>query len=191
MGRNHAQLPGTKVYKFAPPNFTQPEYNQYDEDREVEAVSPIYACNERIPCALCTLSIYGYPHTFPSTMPAAAGMVKYALSLPSDSSMAFCLDCWTHVYNLSICWKCGEMVFRSEERIGLGWCWWHWGCVSCLSCWVSAQCTGAQRIMTGVLGAVEATSLDREVDQTFESACLQILHCERSGSRSFERGDIR
>ena len=51
-----------------------------------------------------------------------------------DSNRIFCKDCWIWIYNLAICWACGEIVGRDEERIGFGWCWWHWGCLNCMSC---------------------------------------------------------
>lgn len=50
------------------------------------------------------------------------------------SGRIFCRDCWIWIYDLSICWTCGEIVGRQEERIGFGWCWWHWGCLGCLIC---------------------------------------------------------
>lgn len=54
-----------------------------------------------------------------------------------DDKRIFCEDCWKWIYNLSICWTCGEIVGRMEERVGFGWCWWHWGCLGCLMCKVS------------------------------------------------------
>ena len=53
-----------------------------------------------------------------------------------------CEGCWTWAYNLAICWTCGEVVSRGEERVSFGWCWWHWGCLACLICRVScAPCS--------------------------------------------------
>ena len=50
------------------------------------------------------------------------------------SGRIFCNECWVWIYDLSICWTCGEVVGRLEERVGFGWCWWHWGCMACLIC---------------------------------------------------------
>lgn len=50
------------------------------------------------------------------------------------SGRIFCKKCWIWIYDLSICWTCGEIVGRLEERVGFGWCWWHWGCMGCLIC---------------------------------------------------------
>ncbi len=52
---------------------------------------------------------------------------------------AVCRECWRWMWSVSICWSCGEVVFRKTDAIGFGWCWWHWGCFSCLVCSVSAH----------------------------------------------------
>jgi hypothetical protein len=49
----------------------------------------------------------------------------------------FCEPCFKWIYDLSICWNCGEVVARGQERISFGWCWWHWSCLGCLICKVS------------------------------------------------------
>ena len=46
----------------------------------------------------------------------------------------YCSQCWLQTYSLCLCWSCGEPVVRDEEKVGYGWCWWHWGCLSCLLC---------------------------------------------------------
>ena len=51
----------------------------------------------------------------------------------SDSRIV-CVDCWKWLYDLSVCWACGEVVFRKDDAVGFGWCWWHWGCFSCIVC---------------------------------------------------------
>lgn len=84
-------------------------------------------------CALCQQTILDALFTFPSTAPAALAAIRSALPSPSPSS-AFCQNCWLRIYSLSLCWTCGEIVTRSEERVGFGWCWWHWGCMSCVFC---------------------------------------------------------
>ena len=52
----------------------------------------------------------------------------------SSLSNVFCRGCWIRIYDLSICWSCGVVVGRGEEKVGYGWCWWHWGCLGCLFC---------------------------------------------------------
>jgi len=58
----------------------------------------------------------------------------------------FCKECWIWIYDLSICWTCGEIVGRMEERVGFGWCWWHWGCMGCLICKVRISIGFAQAL---------------------------------------------
>lgn len=52
---------------------------------------------------------------------------------------AVCRECWKWMWNVSICWSCGEVVYRKTDAIGFGWCWWHWSCFSCLVCSVSER----------------------------------------------------
>lgn len=61
---------------------------------------------------------------------------KPCYTVGSDSRI-ICVDCWKWLYDLSVCWTCGEVVFRKDDAVGFGWCWWHWGCFSCLICSVS------------------------------------------------------
>lgn len=92
-------------------------------------------CHERIPDNM-------KPCTFPSTAPAALAALKphlgsdeaYYSSSSGPPKVFFCHTCWVWIYNLSICWTCGETVTREEEKVSYGWCWWHWACVSCLIC---------------------------------------------------------
>lgn len=86
-------------------------------------------CHERIPDNV-------KPCTFPSTAPAALAALNPHLGSEAYSSepKTFCHTCWVWIYNLSICWTCGETVAREEEKVSYGWCWWHWACVSCLIC---------------------------------------------------------
>lgn len=51
-----------------------------------------------------------------------------------EGKVVFCRRCWVRIWDLWVCWSCGERVARGEERVGYGWCWWHWGCVGCLVC---------------------------------------------------------
>lgn len=75
-------------------------------------------------CSLCYESL---PSTtrHPYTMPCG-----------SRPGRIFCERCWIWIYNVAICWRCGELVVRDEERVGFGWLWWHWGCFCCLVCCV-------------------------------------------------------
>lgn len=105
-------------------------------------------------CTLChgDLPLDSKPYTLPATL-ANSLSPPSSLQGPSSSSPSngadarkshgsgrvFCRDCYVWIYNLGICWSCGEIVGRSEERVGFGWCWWHWGCYGCLLCRVSGS----------------------------------------------------
>lgn len=102
-------------------------------------------------CTLCHdyLPLDSKPYTLPATLvnslsksstlrESAASASNAADSRKSNGSgRVFCRDCYVWIYDLGICWTCGEVVGRSEERVGFGWCWWHWGCYGCLICRVS------------------------------------------------------
>lgn len=49
-------------------------------------------------------------------------------------SRIVCVDCWRWIYDVSVCWRCGEIVHRKTDSVRFGWCWWHWSCFSCLIC---------------------------------------------------------
>lgn len=91
-------------------------------------------------CTLCHHRIKGPNYSFPSVAPAALAAIKLSLSPqkprkpPKSDERHFCQKCWIRIYNLSLCWTCGDIVHRGEERVGFGWCWWHWGCLGCLFC---------------------------------------------------------
>lgn len=53
-----------------------------------------------------------------------------------------CESCYNTVLDLAICWVCGEVVYRGEECVSLGWCFWHRGCYGCLFC-------GSRRVASG------------------------------------------
>ena len=100
-------------------------------------------------CTLCTLSllpndrIYRFPPSSPTALtPLLLRFLhssfdsrcsnqqnfppaKLANSYTRPSSLRICHVCFLRIYNLSICWACGEVVYRAEERVGYGWCWWH------------------------------------------------------------------
>ena len=94
-------------------------------------------------CTLCHHRIKGPKYSFPSIAPAALAAIKLSLSprkspkQPKSDEKHFCHRCWIRIYDLSLCWICGDIVHRGEERVGFGWCWWHWGCLGCLFCRVS------------------------------------------------------
>lgn len=102
-------------------------------------------------CTLCHQTFSGPPFRFPSTAPAALAAIRS--SSPSQSpSPAFCQNCWLRIYTLSLCWTCGEIVSRSEERVSFGWCWWHWGCVNCVFCRVPAALSALQSVVSLIRG---------------------------------------
>ena len=89
-------------------------------------------------CTLCHSSITTQLFSFPPTaFPAALTVLNHSSLLvtrsPSifsssssyRSASIFCEDCWKRIHDLSICWACGEVVYRPEEKVGFGWCWWH------------------------------------------------------------------
>lgn len=98
-----------------------------------------------ISCSLCHNQIPDHvePCAFPETAPAATAALSSHISM-STGPRVFCYACWVWIYNLSICWACGDTVSRKEERVSYGWCWWHWGCVSCLFCRVSRYVSHSQ-----------------------------------------------
>jgi len=91
-------------------------------------------------CTLCygTLLSTGKIFTLPDTHVDADSRKG------EGSGRIFCKECWIWIYDLSICWTCGEIVGRLEERVGFGWCWWHWGCMGCLICKVCISTSFAQ-----------------------------------------------
>lgn len=97
--------------------------------RLVQKTQKCALCHERIPDNV-------KPYSFPSTAPAALAALNPHLGCEAYSSVpkVFCHTCWVWIYNLSICWTCGETVARKEEKVSYGWCWWHWACVSCMIC---------------------------------------------------------
>lgn len=59
------------------------------------------------------------------------------------SARLACELCTAALLDLSICWVCGEVVFRGDECVSFGWCFWHRACYGCLLC-------GSRRICSGV-----------------------------------------
>ena len=106
-------------------------------------------------CTLCHYRIKGSKYSFPSVAPAALAAIKLSLSpqktrkQPKSDGRHFCHKCWIRIYDLSLCWTCGDIVHRGEERVGFGWCWWHWGCLGCLFCRVGQSSDLVFLTMTG------------------------------------------
>lgn len=55
-----------------------------------------------------------------------------------------CQPCYGALLNLAVCWVCGEVVFRGDECVSLGWCFWHRACYGCLMC-------GDRRLVEGIM----------------------------------------
>ena len=87
-------------------------------------------------CSLCRVIIpmNSNPYSFPSTHILAHFGRDSDNARPEGTGRVFCEACWIWIYDLAICWTCGEVVGRREGRVGFGWCWWHWGCIGCLVC---------------------------------------------------------
>ena len=129
-------------------------------------------------CALCeselkgTLETYAFPNTAPAVIASVRSLypaldsnrnnrsltnwiksntVRKPVNVAAEMSTppTFCLTCFEELHALHICWTCGLAVHRAEERVGYGWAWWHWGCMSCLLCrapvrppaWIAASIT--------------------------------------------------
>ena len=91
---------------------------------ELKEKEPLYNCS------LCHFPLS--PDSKPRYLPRTHN------PFPTDDvNRIYCEDCWIWIYSIAICWTCGEIVGREEEKVGFGWCWWHWGCLSCLVCRVS------------------------------------------------------
>ena len=96
----------------------------------------------------CTLCFYPLPpKTKPYVLPS--GNTTSGSIATGGNQRIFCKDCWIWIYDLSICWTCGEIVGRMEERVGFGWCWWHWGCLGCLICKVCERRILTQQFSPG------------------------------------------
>ncbi|KAF4978569.1 hypothetical protein FZEAL_5073 [Fusarium zealandicum] len=58
------------------------------------------------------------------------------------SARLACPACHAALLNLAICWVCGELIFRGDECVSFGWCFWHRACYGCLLCGSRAICRG-------------------------------------------------
>ncbi|KAF5976657.1 hypothetical protein FCOIX_6933 [Fusarium coicis] len=43
-----------------------------------------------------------------------------------------CATCHAALLNLAICWVCGELIYRGDECVSFGWCFWHRAYYGCL-----------------------------------------------------------
>lgn len=47
--------------------------------------------------------------------------VKPAIAFGIEGRIV-CKACWKWIYNVSICWRCGEVVYRKTDSVSFGWC---------------------------------------------------------------------
>lgn len=73
-----------------------------------------------------------------------------------------CQLCYNALIDLAICWVCGEIVFRGDECVSLGWCFWHRACYGCLIC-------GDKRVVKGVKLQELFEDDDEEEEETVET----------------------
>ncbi|KAL8677146.1 MAG: hypothetical protein Q9186_006401 [Xanthomendoza sp. 1 TL-2023] len=71
-------------------------------------------------CALCKTHLpdpssrYNFPATAPAALAALPQFLTISISNPT--SPLFCKQDWIRIHDLSICWTCGDIVTRGEER---------------------------------------------------------------------------
>ncbi|UPK89988.1 hypothetical protein LCI18_000923 [Fusarium solani-melongenae] len=58
------------------------------------------------------------------------------------SARLACSPCHAALLDLAICWVCGELIFRGDECVSFGWCFWHRACYGCLLYGSRAICRG-------------------------------------------------
>ncbi|KAM0562081.1 hypothetical protein ACHAPJ_002525 [Fusarium lateritium] len=73
-----------------------------------------------------------------------------------------CSTCHAALLNLAICWVCGELIFRGDECVSFGWCFWHRACYGCLLYGSRAICRGVP---------VQDLFLDDEVENQRRKGC--------------------
>lgn len=59
---------------------------------------------------------------------------SYPAQALGRSARLCCSCCYAAILDLSICWVCGEIIFRGDECVSFGWCFWHRACYGCLLC---------------------------------------------------------
>lgn len=95
------------------------------------------------------------------------------------SARLTCTDCYLTIINLSICWVCGELIFRGTDCVSFGWCFWHRACYGCLL-------YGSRNLCAGVLGVPSDSDDDLEHGRKQEMmepplCALCITKCEVDG----------
>ena len=73
-----------------------------------------------------------------------------------DARLA-CQNCWKLLWNLAVCWSCGDMIVRTEDEevVSLEWCFWHRSCFGCLFCRVPME------LPSNVGGVVRGVELNK------------------------------
>ncbi|KAJ4010521.1 hypothetical protein NW766_008392 [Fusarium irregulare] len=78
------------------------------------------------------------------------------------SARLACTACHAALLNLAICWVCGELIFRGDECVSFGWCFWHRACYGCLL-------YGSRAIYQGV--RVKELFQDEEPEESGRDGC--------------------
>lgn len=128
-------LPGESLAELDVETLNPGPHHRPSVDRTNRILADSFHVDASESCSLCHDLIPDHiePCTFPDTAPAAVAALSPHIPIATGPRI-FCYACWVWIHNLSICWACGDTVSRKEERVSYGWCWWHWGCVSCLFC---------------------------------------------------------
>lgn len=113
----HVFSPSLRPYSQIPPSLTSPNQTASPLSTPIKEPEP----ESPFVCTVCWTQ-----HEFP---PYVFG----------HETRIVCLDCWRWIYAVSVCWHCGEVVFRRTDAVRFGWCWWHWACFSCLVCAVDSH----------------------------------------------------
>lgn len=92
-----------------------------------------------------------------------------------------CQPYYGALLDLAVCWVCGEVVFRGDECVSLGWCFWHRACYGCLMC-------GDRRVVQGatveqVFGRSGEGAVGRGGEEVEEvplcARCVEETGCDR------------
>lgn len=86
------------------------------------------------------------------------------------SARLACRPCTAALLDLAVCWACGEVVFRGDDCVSLGWCFWHRACYACLLCGSGAVCRG---VTAAELFSRDEEAVRREVDRTGETQLVE------------------
>ncbi|KAK1779268.1 hypothetical protein QBC45DRAFT_486040, partial [Copromyces sp. CBS 386.78] len=82
----------------------------------------------------CTFCWHPYPASQRHIFHRSIGKGSYKRTRTRPPPRPACPPCYRAIIDLSIYWVCGEVVFRGEECVSLGWCFWHRACYGCLLC---------------------------------------------------------